>query len=63
MAFKDEARFYTIAGTQYPSVTTILSILDKPALRVWYAKMERQAFETAILAVLSRYESAEQEHP
>ena len=51
MAFADRARFYTIDGVQYPSVTTILEVINKPALGPWYAKEERRAFETALLAV------------
>jgi len=47
-------RFYTIAGRQLPSVTTVLEIIAKPALGPWYAKEERRYFETAMLDVLSR---------
>jgi predicted RecB family nuclease len=43
MAFKDEARFYKIDGEQYPSVTTIIKCLDKPALVPWASKMQREA--------------------
>lgn len=45
MAFRarDEARFYTIDGEQYPSVTTIIKCLDKPALVPWASKMQREA--------------------
>src|SRR5712691_4306064 len=50
----DRDRFYTIAGRQLPSVTTILDIIAKPALGPWYAKEERRYFETAMLEVLSR---------
>ena len=31
-------RLYIIGNTKYPSVTTILDILDKPGLRYWYGK-------------------------
>ena len=41
MAFKDPARFYKIGGEEYPSVTTILQVVNKPALGPWYAKQER----------------------
>src|SRR5262249_378680 len=51
---RDEARFYAINGKEYPSVTTILQIVDKPALMHWAANMERKAFETALLDVLSK---------
>src|SRR3989454_5959068 len=48
------ARFYTIAGRQLPSVTTILDVIAKPALGPWYAKEERRYFEAAMLEVLAR---------
>lgn len=35
-------RFYEIDGMQYPSVTTILQIIGKPALVPWAAKVERE---------------------
>ncbi len=47
-------RFYTIDGCQFPSVTTILDVIAKPALGPWYAKQERRYFETAMLEVLSK---------
>ena len=50
----DRARFYTIKGRQYPSVTTVLDIIAKPALAPWYAKEERRYFEAAMLEILSR---------
>lgn len=50
----DRARFYTIDGAEYPSVTTILDVLDKPALMWWAANLERQACETALLDVLGQ---------
>lgn len=50
----DRARFYTIEGQQWPSVTTILDIIAKPALGPWYAREERRYFEAAMLEVLSR---------
>ena len=49
----DRARFYPIDGREYPSVTTIIDVLDKPALMWWAANMERRAMETALLDVLS----------
>jgi hypothetical protein len=42
VAFKDEARFYNINDQQYPSVTTVLSVFNKPALQFWYAKQQRE---------------------
>src|SRR5512143_1597207 len=50
----DRARFYTIEGQQFPSVTTILEVIAKPALGPWYAKEERRYFEAAMLEVLSK---------
>ena len=47
-------RFYTILGRQFPSVTTILDVIAKPALGPWYAKEERRYFEAAMLEVLAR---------
>src|SRR5262249_48994522 len=47
-------RFYTIDGRELPSVTTILDVISKPGLGPWYAKQERQYFETAMLEVLSK---------
>lgn len=38
----DRSRFYEVDGKQYPSVTTILSVIGKPALIAWSAKVERE---------------------
>ncbi|HWO71351.1 MAG TPA: hypothetical protein VNP94_11460, partial [Actinomycetota bacterium] len=56
MPTRDEARWYRIDGAEYPSVTTILGVIAKPALGPWYAREERRAFETAMLEVASRYQ-------
>jgi hypothetical protein len=37
-----KGRFYRIGGVEYPSVTTILQIISKPALVAWSAKVERE---------------------
>src|SRR5260370_185993 len=50
----DRGLFYTVKGRQYPSVTTVLDIIAKPALGSWYAKEERRYFEAAMLEILSR---------
>src|SRR5215813_9424189 len=50
----DRARFYSIAGQQLPSVTTILEVIAKPGLGPWYAKEERRYFEAAMLEVLTK---------
>jgi PD-(D/E)XK nuclease superfamily len=36
------ARWYDIDGIEYPSVTTILQVIGKPALIAWSAKVERE---------------------
>ena len=38
----DSKRFYQVGDNQYPSVTTILQVIGKPALINWAAKMERE---------------------
>lgn len=44
-------RFYEILpGDPYPSITTILQILNKPALGPWFAKVEREACIAAAIA-------------
>jgi hypothetical protein len=54
MGVRDTARFYPIDGQQYPSVTTVLGIIDKSGpLMGWAVKEERRAFEAALLEVLS----------
>ena len=50
----DRARFYTIGGKQWPSVTTVLNVIAKPALGPWYAREERRYFEAAMLEVLAK---------
>src|SRR4029434_6902543 len=55
-------RFYTIDGRQLPSVTTVLDVIAKPGLGPWYAKQERQYFETAMLEVLSKPGAGEPEY-
>jgi hypothetical protein len=47
----DTARFYAIDGVgRLPSVTTILDVINKPALGPWYAKQERLAALAAVKA-------------
>jgi hypothetical protein len=38
----DKSRFYHVKDKEYPSVTTILSCIGKPALVQWSANVERQ---------------------
>ena len=50
----DEARWYTIDGVTYPSVTTILRIIDKSGpLMGWAVNQERAVFKAAIEDALS----------
>ena len=37
----NKSRFYEVMGKHYPSVTTILGAIGKPALVAWSAKVER----------------------
>ena len=39
---KGSSRFYPIDGELFPSVTTILDVIGKPALMNWAAKVERE---------------------
>ncbi len=50
----DRARFYKVPES-FPSVTTALDAINKPALGPWYAKEERRHFETALLDVAAKY--------
>lgn len=51
---KPSGRWYqTEEGNEYPSVTTILNVLNKPALQQWIAKTER---EMVIQAAANLYE-------
>jgi hypothetical protein len=59
MAFKDEARFYKIDGESYPSVTTIIKCLDKPALVPWASKMQREADALTAMGASTPREAAE----
>lgn len=38
----NKSRFYLVEGKEYPSVTTVLSVIGKPALIAWAAKVERE---------------------
>lgn len=44
----DSTRWYDIDGEKYPSVTTILGCLDKPALKQWAANCAVEYIEEAI---------------
>jgi len=51
----DRARFYTIGGKEYPSVTTALGIIDKSGpLMHWAANEERRHFSDAVLELVTR---------
>lgn len=45
------ARWYDIEGVEFPSVTTILSVIGKPALIAWSAKVEREMVTSASLSL------------
>lgn len=45
------SRFYEIGGESFPSVTTILGVLGKPALVNWAANKEREACIEAACAI------------
>ena len=51
-------RWYEIDGQRFPSVTTILSAISKPALAPWMAKMERIYLLAALHDILT-----DPEHP
>lgn len=42
-----EKRWYPIGDREYPSVTTILQVISKPALVAWSAKVEREMVTNA----------------
>jgi len=51
-------RFYTINGQQYPSVTTIIAAIAKPALVPWAAKVEREAVSEAAADLYAQWAAA-----
>lgn len=58
MAFADRARFYEIERVKYPSVTTILGVIDKSGpLMHWAANQERAAFTEAAQQMLAELEA------
>lgn len=46
--FGRSSRFYRIGAHEYPSVTTVLQCINKPALLNWAAKVEREAVLAAV---------------
>ena len=54
MAYPDPARFYTIAGQLYPSVTTVCRGDQQARAGPLVRQEERRHFETALLYVLSQ---------
>jgi hypothetical protein len=45
------ARWYNVGGLEYPSVTTILQVIGKPALIAWSAKVEREMVTNASVSL------------
>lgn len=58
--FGRSSRFYKVGEKQYPSVTTILQAVAKPALYNWYAKTEREA---CVKAALELYQDLPERGP
>lgn len=58
MPRRNDFREYQIPGVNegdpWPSVTSVLSVISKPALGPWYAKMEREASLIAALELLTQ---------
>jgi len=48
-----KSRFYEVNGTRLPSVTTILTAVNKPALVPWAAKQEREMVYAAVRKVIA----------
>jgi hypothetical protein len=56
-------RFYKVDGELYPSVTHVLTAINKPALVPWAAKQERQAVSDAAAAVYTELSAAGSRYP
>jgi len=56
-------RFYEVDGELYPSVTHILTAINKPALVPWAAKMEREACTAAAAALYDDLNASGQKFP
>lgn len=56
-------RFYNVDGELFPSVTHILSAINKPALVPWAAKIEREAVSAAAASLYSEVSAARQQYP
>lgn len=57
---KPEGRFYRVGEEEYPSVTTILSVLNKPALNRWAVDQER---ELVVQAACELYDQTKETLP
>lgn len=42
---RNESRFYEIGGISYPSVTTILQVINKPGLIQWFINKQKEEIE------------------
>lgn len=56
-------RFYNVDGELYPSVTHILTAINKPALVPWAAKVEREACTAAAAALYDELNLTGQKFP
>jgi PD-(D/E)XK nuclease superfamily len=56
-------RFYEVDGELYPSVTHILTAINKPALVPWAAKVEREACTEAAATLYEELDTTRQKFP
>jgi genome maintenance exonuclease 1 len=56
-------RFYNVDGELFPSVTHVLSAINRPALVPWAARVEREACTTAAAALYDELGAAGQRYP
>jgi hypothetical protein len=58
-----DGRFYNVDGELYPSVTHILTAINKPAIVPWAAKVEREAVSEAATALYGELSAGGQPYP
>lgn len=61
LAYFDKEHHYTFAGKPVPGVTTILRVLDKPALMPWAANMAADHFLSAVKSGRTDYDEIHKE--